>query len=271
MKCCKMKPPEQNKVENLTINTDTSPLQEHKLKIWGSHDEHDFTQIINSSYEEVVHWRKNIFLLPSGASGKKFIAEITRIINLWNNKVPVSRDVAMKIIMIMPALLLQKPTYKSKAKEHSACLTRRLLSWEIGDIDSLIREGRAIQSKLQINRKPQTQEAIAKSFAKLMLSGKVNAAIRLLDKTQPSALLEMNEDTLNDLKEKHPDAKLPDQSVMIEAEAPFVDPIIFNNIDESTISKAALRTKGAAGPSGRMQTVGDEFLYRKTSANMAST
>ena len=83
-----------------------------------------------------------------------------------------------------------------------------------------------------------------------MLSGKVNAAIRLLDKTQPSALLEMNEDTLNDLKEKHPDAKLPDQSVMIEAEAPFVDPIIFNNIDESTISKAALRTKGAAGPSG---------------------
>ena len=143
-----------------------------------------------------------------------------------------------------------KATYKSKAKEHSACLTRRLLSWEIGDIDSLIREGRAIQSKLQTNRKPQTQEAIAKSFAKLMLSGKVNAAIRLLDKTQPSALLEMNEDTLNDLKEKHPDAKLPDQSVMIEAEAPFGDPIIFNNIDESTISKAALRTKGAAGPSG---------------------
>ena len=82
-----------------------------------------------------------------------------------------------------------------------------------------------------------------------MLSGKVSAAIRLLDKAQPSALLEMNEDTLNDLKKKHTDAKLPNQSVMIEAEAPFVDRIIFNNIDESIISKAALRTKGAAGPS----------------------
>ena len=36
MKCCKMKPPEENKVEYLTVNTDTSPLQEQKLKIWGS-------------------------------------------------------------------------------------------------------------------------------------------------------------------------------------------------------------------------------------------
>ena len=33
MKCCKLKPPEQNKVENLTVNTDTSPLREQKLNI----------------------------------------------------------------------------------------------------------------------------------------------------------------------------------------------------------------------------------------------
>ena len=61
IKCCEMIPPEQNKVENLTVNTDTSPLQEQKLKIWGSHDEHDFTQIINWSYEEVVQWKKIFF------------------------------------------------------------------------------------------------------------------------------------------------------------------------------------------------------------------
>ena len=45
-------PPQQNKVENFMVNTDTSSLQEQKLKILDSHDEHDFTQIINSSYKE---------------------------------------------------------------------------------------------------------------------------------------------------------------------------------------------------------------------------
>jgi hypothetical protein len=31
---------------------------------------------------------------------------------------------------------------------------------------------------------------------------------------------------------------------------PYFDPIVFGNIDESSIAKAATRTKGAAGPSG---------------------
>jgi hypothetical protein len=33
-------------------------------------------------------------------------------------------------------------------------------------------------------------------------------------------------------------------------EIPFVDPVMFSAIDESTISRAALHAKGAAGPSG---------------------
>ena len=89
---------------------------------------------------------------PSGASGKQFITETTRMIDLWTNKAPVFLDIAMKILMIMPSLLLQKPSYKSTSKEHSACLMRRLQSWEIGDFDQLIREGRAIQSKLTMWR-----------------------------------------------------------------------------------------------------------------------
>ena len=36
---------------------------------------------------------------------------------------------------------------------------------------------------------------------------------------------------------------------MLVGEIPFVDPIIFHTINEKTILKAALRTKGAAGPS----------------------
>ena len=37
---------------------------------------------------------------------------------------------------------------------------------------------------------------------------------------------------------------------MLQGEIPFVDPALFANIDEATISKAAMKTNGAPGPSG---------------------
>ena len=37
---------------------------------------------------------------------------------------------------------------------------------------------------------------------------------------------------------------------MIEGDIPFVDPAIFANIDEATMSKATMKIFGAAGPSG---------------------
>ena len=37
-----------------------------------------------------------------------------------------TKDIALKVLIVMPALLLQKPTFKSEAKEHSQCLLRHL-------------------------------------------------------------------------------------------------------------------------------------------------
>ena len=34
-------------------------------------------------YNTVVHWRKSLFLLPSGSTGKRLIEEMTRLINSW--------------------------------------------------------------------------------------------------------------------------------------------------------------------------------------------
>ena len=41
-----------------------------------------FERHIQQVYDKIVYWRKNIFMVPSGGSGKKFIKEITRLINL---------------------------------------------------------------------------------------------------------------------------------------------------------------------------------------------
>ena len=61
---------------------------------------------------------------------------------------------------------------------------RRLPLWKAGRIDELIREGRTIQALLTSTKRSRngiTQESFHRTFANLVFSGKVSAAMRLLD------------------------------------------------------------------------------------------
>ena len=89
------------------IQPNVEVLQPQPL-VWGSHSLADIQLIVNATYDEIVHWRKNIFLLPSGKAGKQFIRETTRLLDIWT-KESVLCKIALKAVMIMPALLLQKP------------------------------------------------------------------------------------------------------------------------------------------------------------------
>ena len=191
--------------------------------VWGSHTKDDIFQIINAAYEEVVFWRKNVFMLPIGQAGKSFIKEMTKMIEMWNNDGNL-KDICLKAAMVMPALLLQKPTFKSKSKEHSACLTRRMKLWLEGDFDSLMKESRTIQNVLSIKYKKYTLPQISKTFAKLMLQGKVSAALKLLDQQESSGISPLSDDVLDDLKSKHPKASATDDFIMLKGELPFTDP-----------------------------------------------
>ena len=42
-----------------------------------------FKQNFSDAYEKIKHWRQNLFTLPSGAKGKKYINEITCLLKLW--------------------------------------------------------------------------------------------------------------------------------------------------------------------------------------------
>ena len=83
-----------------------------------------------------------------------------------------------------------------------------------------------------------------------MLKGKINSALRLLEEAEYGGILPLTTETLEELQLKHPKASPSNESVLVKGELPFVDPAMFNNIDESSITKAALKTKGSAGPSG---------------------
>jgi hypothetical protein len=97
------------------INTDIialSPVNaiNSTIPIWGSLTREDLTQVVGAVYEEVVHWRKNLFLVPSGAAGKKYVRESAKIIDYFNTNSKDFGDISIKLLMIMPLLLLQKPS-----------------------------------------------------------------------------------------------------------------------------------------------------------------
>ena len=56
-------------------------------------------------------------MLPTGAAAKKHITETTKLMNGWTNNSPL-KDIAFKAIHIRPSLLLQKPSKRSKVKDH---------------------------------------------------------------------------------------------------------------------------------------------------------
>ena len=80
----------------------------------------------------MVYWKKNLFSSPSGQGGKNFIDEISRLMNEWIHESSV-KDIAFKAIMVMPSLLLRKPSRKSKSKDHLKSLKDRMALWHKGE------------------------------------------------------------------------------------------------------------------------------------------
>ena len=173
-------------------------------------------------------------------------------------------SIALTAAMVLPQLLLQKPTPKSKAREHSACLERRLQSWKVGDIPSLLHEGRTIQSRLPKTKlTTANQESTARAFAKLMFQGKTKAALRLITEKNVGNLMHLDSDTIgadgttctvrDALLSKHPTGQPVSTNALhitTTTEPPTVHAVVFDAIDATTIKTTALRTDGAAGPSG---------------------
>ena len=158
--------------------------------------------------------------------------------------------------MTLPTLILQKPLRTSKTKDHINCIERRLDLWLKGDIDALIMEGRTIQRSFKPSENARSDKRSAASFAKLMMGGKVRAALRLLmdnDSGGPLSLDNIfdNKSVREILLEKHPNGNPMDSSAITLPEFPTQEPhpVIFDQITGSLIRSVAFQMEGAAGPS----------------------
>ena len=211
----------------------------------------DFVRInVNQIYEKIVFWRSNLFLLPTGKSGRNFILELTRLINAWVDN-SAMKDISLKMIMIMPALLLQKPSRTSKSKDHSKALERRLSLWEEGRLTELLFEAETIQETLSTSKKKaNTTAELSKKFIKKMQTGNINGAIKLLSNNMVNGILPLNQKTLDMLHEKHPNATTASEGALLSDAPTKIHPVKFDGINADYVRQAALKTKGGSGPSG---------------------
>ena len=147
--------------------------------MWGNYPSYVFEANVSTVHEQVVYWKKNLFLLPSGKEGKQYIDETTKLMNEWLQESPL-KDIAFKTTMIMPNLLLQKPLKNSKAKDHLKPLERRLESLISSDLLELLKEAETMQRSLRSKKISTNIAETSKRFSQEMKKGNVNSAVKIL-------------------------------------------------------------------------------------------
>ena len=192
-------------------------------------------------------WKKNLWKTPGGKVGKAIIQEQTFLLDSWTRTTNLEL-IALTLHMIFLPLILQKSGTHVKAPAVKAIVDQRLQKWHAGNIDDLLKEATYLQEHAQ-NGGLQQKTNPAKIFSRLMLQGKVKAALRVVSGTQ-GGVASPSETVLKKLKEKHPDAAPTDPSFIIQEEFKQVPSSSWEKIDANMIRTIALNTKGAAGWSG---------------------
>ena len=140
----------------------------------------------------------------------------------------LTANTALKAAFVLLAVGLQKPSPKSKAKEHQELLSKRLVQWKDGEINKLLREGRIIQSRIGKLRSTDQPDK-SKVFTKLVLEGQINSALRFLSESTSGGVLWLTNEVMAQLQLKHPNPQ-PAKS----------DSLLFGPIDDEFLNQFTL-------------------------------
>ena len=224
--------------------------------------------ILNATYAEVVNWRPNTFSVSVGRMGRNFVTELSRLYLAFGSNSPME-VIALKATIVLPILLLQKPSKRSKSKDHhTTCLERRLISWSNGDLEGILKECRALQQLVPKLGQPATtmEPNLAQNFPNLIFAGKLKAALDLLTNDDTGGLLHVhqhidandsNSSTVKDiLISKHPASQPAYISCIISSDPEDPHPIIFESLvaDLAALYPLTQRTRIQSSSSHSMLT-----------------
>ena len=219
-------------------------------RYWEGKTPEEVKVVTDNIYKKIVAFTpNNIFEMPSGNATKRMMREITFLAREYARESHLSES-ALKILFILPHLLCQRTHEKSRTVEDRKALERRMQLWEKGEVQSLLKEAETLQKRVKKNVGRKKDDDKSKKFASLMKQGKVAKAGRELSSDSTVGTLPLNEDTIRELKKKHPEAREAPEGTKFNGEYNPPDPVIFERITGERICKHALHTHGAAGPSG---------------------
>ena len=246
--------------------------------MWDEISGPEFCAQINDAFNEVVHWRHNIFQVPSGKQGTAFVTELARLYQTYAD----ASTLECIASTVFQCLMLQKPHAKSKSKDHYISLDRRLSLWKSGNITALLREDRCIQGHIPspVSTK-QDMEKKARVFSRLMFEGKVNAALHYISRDVTGGILSLDDlipineannppsyqSTRSILMGKHPVGRSAHPDILLPPESDSTyDSVLFEQVTGEAIKQAAFHTRGAVGPSGV-----DVYLWRRLCSSFKRT
>ena len=209
----------ENNINSNTVINDTNKVvvandksNSHKSNGNGGYKMY-FWNDVRGTVFKIVHWKQNLFMMPNGAPGKKYIEEITRLLKLWIQDL-LLKSIALKAIHIMPALLLQKPSKNLKLKDHLVSETFKIMGRR--NISNLVHEGETIQERMKINVKGMNIEKISLKFKNMMSKGNVKRVLKLLTENMSNRILPLNDEILEMLKQKYPEANESPQEALLQ-------------------------------------------------------
>ena len=112
----------------------------------------------------------------------------------------------------------------------------------------------------------------AKIFAKLVLEGRINSALRYLSEPDSGGILPLTDEVMNRLQDKNPSAQDAQLESLVFGPIEDIPHVLYHQINGEMIKEAALKTKGSGGPSGVDANGFRRMLasksFKKSSANL---
>ena len=91
---------------------------------------------------------------------------------------------------------------------------------------------------------------ISKKFARKMRKDNVHNAMKYLTNNMKNGVLPLNKKKLEQVKQRYPQRRDAHPEIMLLDKLEEIHPIKFNSADVENVRKAAIKTRGGAGPSG---------------------